>query len=137
LQDAAFTWEFLHVLSRGQNRAEALWTFEATDSVIGDLELRGAGFGNYSRTAVWGMGAFTSFSGMAVGTLAEPTCISATLCAPAAYWECDDLTTLLTDDPAVMYGTWAMKLNAAASKKYAANANSLFNALPRYFEHAQ
>ena len=114
-----FDWAILHVLGK-QNTAEAAWEFEGIDSVLGPMTLAGAGFGSYSKTAAYGVGAYSAFSGSVVGALEEPACIAD--CLFAAYWLCDDLGTALEDDAGIIYGTWAMKLNASASKAYSKGA---------------
>lgn len=117
-----FTWNYVHVIGN-QAQAEALWALDGEDSILGDFWLIGAGFGTYRKVTPR---VFGSFSGYAVGEMIDPICLvvatsASTTCALAGYWDCIDLTTLLfsdTDDSAPLFGSWAMKLNAAASKSY-------------------
>jgi len=138
LLEPTFAWTFLHVLGRqGGANAEALWDFTGVDSVIDDgagdngvVALRGAGFGVYN----YNLGLYTSFRGMAVGTLSFPKCLSTgENCTVASYWLCTDLTQD-DEDPSVMFGTWAMRLDVAASKAVWANRTAaLSKMLPKYF----
>ncbi|MCL1921157.1 MAG: hypothetical protein FWG50_08800 [Kiritimatiellaeota bacterium] len=116
-----FDWELLHVLGT-KKQAEAFWTFEGTDNYLGPMELVGAGFGSYSASFSKFFGRpYLGFSGYVVGQLAEPVCLGVAAvedgCEPAFYWFCEDMV-LDNTEPSIIYGSWAMKLNTAASKKY-------------------
>jgi hypothetical protein len=117
--DLEFDFDYVHVIGN-RAQAETVWTLEGDDSVIGTFWLQGAGFGTFKRT---NPAFFYSFSGYAAGELDEPICLvvnpaATQTCDPAGYWECDDLTTLVDGDSAPLFGSWAMKANAAASKVY-------------------
>jgi hypothetical protein len=118
--DLEFDWGYAHVIGN-KGQAEATWALAGEDSIIGEFWLVGAGFGTFKRT---NPAFFFSFSGYAAGELDSPICLvlnpAATQnCDPAGYWECDDLTTPPTEgDGAPLFGSWAIKANAAASKVY-------------------
>ncbi|MCL2104975.1 MAG: hypothetical protein FWH21_07990 [Kiritimatiellaeota bacterium] len=120
--DPISVWEFdtLHVIGN-QTQAETTWGMTGTDEIIGDFSLTGAGFGKFKKS---GVQYFTSFSGYAAGQLDQPVCLINDNCDPAGYWYCDDLTANGFDDSeeAPLFGTWAIKFNAAASKRYAIDA---------------
>lgn len=119
----SFGFDFLHILGNGKS-AETSWKLEGADYTgqIGPLALTGAGFGTYSTK----YNVYSSFSGAAVGTLAEPVCLGE--CEAAGYWLCDG--SFETTDPSVLFGTWGMKLNTKYSgAKYASNITALYNAL--------
>jgi len=104
---------FTHVLGK-KNTAEILWEMEASDTVLGDMNLSGAGFGTFSTSKRL----YSGFSGAVVGTLDQPICIGD--CAEAIYWDCSTLTAAgeYSDDDSIIYGTFAFKVNPNASKSY-------------------
>jgi len=129
INDAAFAWDILGIL-QGKKVAEGAWTFTGTaqyDSVRAQtIEVRGAGYGVYTAKK----GYYTSFCGNFAGKMSASYDLSkkAVNCDPSQYWECTDLTTLVDADT-VAFGTWSMKYNASASKKFAANGTL---AVPAY-----
>jgi len=128
----SWTWTS-HVIGK-KTSAEVYWTLNAIEdravsaNIDNAFTLYGAGFGVYNGHY------YTGFSGYAAGTLMDPICQSVNIsedddgCARAGYWYCDDGALLSADtedddlEPAPLFGKWAIKLNAAASKRYLANA---------------
>jgi len=123
-----FEFDWMHILGNGKS-SETSWTL-TTDGdyrdVIGPMSLWGTGFGTVG--VKQGVTVFTGFSGGVVGFLAEPRCLAAGAnnCEIAGYWLCDG--ELEFDDPSVIYGTWAMKLNPKLS---GIKAGSNFSAVLR------
>ena len=123
LNDAAFTTTFLNVMGKTKKEAEWAWTFAGT----ADYSARGFGTQAYALTGA-GYGKFngkyyTSFSGNFAGTTGASFDLSKSntkCCDPSQIWKCDALTTL-ADSDTVAFGTWAIKYNASASKKYNKN----------------
>lgn len=122
-----FTWAFVNVMGRKQTYAEGAWTFagdlEYDTSRKQTLALTGAGIGSYSEKN----GYFTSLSGNVAGTMTASYDLKtkkseSCTCDPSQIWKCADLATLVDSDT-VAYGTWSMKYNSAASKKYGANGS--------------
>ncbi len=127
LNDAAFTKTLLNVMGKKQTEAEYAWTFAGTADYGDDraqaYALTGAGLGKFDVKNV----RYSSFSGNFAGTAAasydlKTKVAEAVLCAcePSKVWACDDLATL-TDSETVAYGSWTLKYNSSASKKYLAN----------------
>lgn len=122
LTDAAFTTTFLNVIGKKQADAEWAWTFAGTAAYdttrTQAYALTGAGIGKFSTKN----GYYTSFSGNFAGTAAASFDLSKKNqnCDPSQVWKCDDLGTL-ADSDTVAYGTWTVKYNASASKKFAKN----------------
>lgn len=104
-------------------------TFELSASLI---NLTGAGFGSYNAK----IGRVASISGYIAGLVNAPLC--AVKCAdplPAyGFSVCDDNEIVgLESVPA--YGTWSIKYNAGASKKYAANSTYVEKTMvPSYYK---
>jgi len=118
LTGAAFTTTFLNVMGTKKKDAEWAWTFAGTAdySAYGfatqAYALTGAGYGKFDGKK------YTSFSGEFAGTTgASFDLASKTCCDPSQIWKCDALTALVDSDT-VAFGTWAVKYNASASKKY-------------------
>lgn len=118
LNNAAFTTTFLNVMGTKKKDAEWAWTFagEADYSANGfgtqAYALTGAGYGKFDGKK------YTSFSGNFAGTTGASFALnSKTCCDPSQVWKCDALTALVDSDT-VAFGTWAVKYNASASKKY-------------------
>jgi len=115
LSISEFGFDWIHILGNGK-QAEASWGLltdgDFTDQ-IGPLALQGTGFGAFNKKNQ----VFTSFSGGTTGWLLEPRCLSS--CDNASYWLCDGL--LDEEEPSVIYGTWAMKLNTKLSGSKAGN----------------
>lgn len=72
-----------------------------------------AGLGKYDLKNV----RVSSVSGNFAGTVETPYYIKNTICVKAIVWNCD-ASDYIDDDTSVAYGTWSVKYNAAASKKY-------------------
>lgn len=138
LKDAAFTTTFINVIGTKQADAEWAWTFAGqaayADSRTQDYALTGAGLGKYSKKA----GYYTSFSGNFAGTAGASYDLSkkatnsgaTSCCDPSQVWQCADLATL-ADSDTVAYGTWSVKYNSSASKKYLKNG---YLKVPSYVE---
>lgn len=122
LNGAAFTTTFINVMGKKQADAEWAWTFAGTaayDTVRTQAyALTGAGIGKFSTKN----GYYTSFSGNFAGTAAASYDLGKKndICDPSQIWKCADLTALAAEDT-VAYGTWTVKYNASASKKFAKN----------------
>lgn len=122
LEDAAFTTTFLNVIGKKQADAEWAWTF-AGNAVYDNVReqaytLTGAGYGKFSAKK----GYYTTFSGNFAGTAAASYDLRKgnQICDPSQVWKCDALTTLVDSDT-VAFGTWTVKYNASASKKFNKN----------------
>lgn len=123
LNDAAFTTTFLNVMGTKKKDAEWAWTFAGTasyaDRGFGEqaYALTGAGYGKFNGRY------YTSFSGNFAGTTGASFDLSksnTTCCDPSQVWKCDALTALVDSDT-VAFGSWSIKYNASASKKYNKN----------------
>ena len=74
-----------------------------------------AGLGSYSQK--WP--SLSSVSGNFAGKLESPYYVKSGVCAPADYWNCKTLDFAGDASAAsVAYGTWSVKLNTSAAKKY-------------------
>jgi len=115
-----WTWT-IHVIGN-KRTAEAYWDLAASDVAVGGaFELFGAGFGAFNGKY------YTAFSGYAAGTLDNPICQrtlgtgnDAIDCASAGYWDCVEGNLVAPGElePAPLFGTWAIRLNPTASKRY-------------------
>ena len=118
LTGAALSTTFINVMGTNKKDAEWAWTFSGTADYSANgfgtqaYALTGAGYGKFDGKK------YTSFSGNFAGTTgASFDLTSKTCCDPSQIWKCDALTTLVDEDT-VAFGTWAVKYNASASKKY-------------------
>ena len=122
-----FGFDFVHILGNGKS-AEASWALYTDGDfkeLIGPLQMIGTGFGTFNPKL--NNGVFTSFSGATVGWIMEPICILSKDCDVADYYLCDG--TLENEDPSILYGTWAMKLNTKFSgRKAGSNISALLRA---------
>ena len=117
---AALEWELLQIL-KGGSVAEAKWDLTGTvaydETRTQEIKVTGAGFGTYAAKK----GYYTSFSGYFAGTMgASYDLTKKTTCEPSQVVECTDLTALVDKDT-IAYGTWSIKYNASASKKFGKN----------------
>lgn len=126
--DPAFTTTFINVMGKKASLAEWAWTFageaQYDESRVQAYALTGAGYGSFSK------GIYRSFSGNFAGTAAASYDLktkkvgddSPTSCAcdPSRVWACDALSDLVAADT-VAFGTWTVKYDASASKKYLKN----------------
>ena len=124
LSDAAMAKEFIHVIGKKGTQAEWYWgltgtaNYDASRAAAYDVKL--AGFGKYSIKK----GYYTSFSGKFAGSVDKVYDLKAkteAACVPAGYFDCTDLTALVSDDAAVAYGCWSVKYSSSASKKFLRN----------------
>lgn len=132
IEDAKIETSFLNVIGKKQSDAEWMFTLTGTVNNLDNEQdnlnqaINGvtfAGFGKYSEKK----GYYTSFSGNFAGSMAAPFDLAAAkkastsencACDPSMVWDCADLDTLVDGDATVAYGTWTVKYNASASKKY-------------------
>ena len=125
VNDAAFTTDFINVIGKKQNVGEWAWTFAGTAKYDESREqtyaLTGAGYGSFSK------GLYRSFSGNFAGTAdasydlkTKQDTNNPCACDPSQVWACDALDDLTAADT-VAFGTWTVKYDASASKKYLAN----------------
>ena len=118
-----------HVIGKSASQYElegtAQFKFEGTDPQE-TFDLTFAGFGTYDKKN----GRVSSVSGNFAGTQTPPRYPGKVAgitesCPPADYWTCDTLVYAgAPSDPSVAYGTWSVKYNSAASKKYAKNSTA-------------
>ena len=121
ITDAKLEWNILNIL-KGQSVAEAEWNLTGTPDYgegrnAQDIDVVGAGFGTYSVKK----GYYTGFSGYFAGKMGPSYDLSKKTksCDPSQVWECDDLTLDgLKNNDTIAYGTWSIKYNASASKKF-------------------
>lgn len=132
ISDATLAAELLHVIGKSKKEAELLATVEGTanyDAVrSATYALTLGAFGKFSPKN----GYYTSFAGSVVGSVTAVYDLKAkheSACEPAGYFLCNDLNELSVDENAVAYGTFSIKLNKAASKKFAKNG---YLSLPSY-----
>lgn len=120
---------FINVMGKKQNEAE--WYFNLTGNVLNlgednfaqDINAAFAGLGKYDVKNE----RYSSFSGSFAGKMSASFDLSKAKktgddgqgceCEPSQIWECTDLDTLVDQDT-VAYGTWTVKYNSSASKKY-------------------
>lgn len=123
LADAAFATTFLNVMGTKQKDAEWAWVFTGTADYASRgfgqqaFTLTGAGYGKFNGTY------FTTFSGNFAGTATASYDLSkknTTCCDPSQVWKCDALSALVDSDT-VAFGTWTIKYNSSATKKYNKN----------------
>lgn len=133
IEEATITTSFLNVIGKKQSDAEWMFTLTGTVNNLDNEDdnlnqaitaATFAGFGKYSEKK----GYYTSFSGNFAGSMAAPFDLAAAkkastsencACDPSKVWKCADLDELFDDVvDTVAYGTWTVKYNASASKKY-------------------
>ncbi len=114
--------DFAHIIGKSatQYETKGVATFNATEPSV-KYTLTFAGLGSFNKKS--GYKVPTSVSGNFAGTSESPYYVAKGVCIPADYWLCDPLPTTMTyacaaSDPSVAYGTWSVKYNASASKKY-------------------
>lgn len=98
-----------------QFEAEGVATF-TTDEPAEVYTLTFAGLGKYDLKNV----RVSSVSGNFAGTVETPYYVKNMVCKKAIVWNCD-ASDYIDDDVSVAYGTWSVKYNASASKKYYKN----------------
>ena len=112
-----------------QFETEGVATFNTTDPSE-KFTLTFAGLGTFNKT----VRVPTSVSGYFAGKLESPYYVAKGVCVPADYWLCDKLPSLVfacaPTDPSVAYGSWSVKYNAAASKRYRSGGYTI--ALPAW-----
>ena len=101
-----------------QYETKGVATFKATEPDI-KYTLTFAGLGSFNKN----LKVATSVSGNFAGTVVSPRYVARGVCLEADYWLCADLPATMTyacavTDPSVAYGTWSVRYNASASKKY-------------------
>ena len=121
LTGAAFTTTFINVMGTSKKEAEWAWTFAGTADYSANgfgtqaYELTGAGYGKFNGSY------YTSFSGNFAGTTSASYDLSSKVCCdPSQIWKCDALADLVDSDT-VAFGSWSVKYNAKASKKFNSN----------------
>lgn len=135
LQDAALEKILLQVI--GKKHGDAEFAFKLTGTFQYDAtrqqalnDVLFAGLGKYNANK----GFYTSFSGSFAGTAAasyDLTSKKNVICDPSQVWFCTDLETI-EDADTVYYGTWSIKYNASASKKFARNG---YLKVPNYVQY--
>lgn len=119
-----FTQDATHIIGRAANQYEAVGkaTFNAQKQGAGALvEVNFAGLGSYNNRAA----VVSTLSGNFAGTLKAPYYISRTICVPADWWTCALTYAGQPDQPTVAYGSWTVKYNATASRRYRANGTTI------------
>ena len=113
---------FIHVIGLKQNQAEIFSVFGGTvvytaGSLDQDFEWNASALGTFNTKAH----RYVSFSGSFAGWMTASYAfvkVPATLaCEKTKVWDCT-LADLLEDEDTVAFGTWSVKYNAAASKKF-------------------
>lgn len=114
-----------HVIGKSASQYELAGKVEF-DFPINDIgqkyALTFAGFGSYDKKNL----RVTSVSGNFAGTQTPPRYpkvgCDGLRCPPATYWECCPLQfSVFTEKPSVAYGTWSVKYNSSATKKFDTN----------------
>ncbi len=140
-----FSTKYVHVLSKSQRDAELEFTLKGdmkdgstgawvADGLTRTFDLKGAGFGKFDVKSA----TYTSFSGNVIGTQGKVMYPKAVYnetkkvweCPEASYWLCANVSKkcagLQTNPEAsIAYGTFAIRYNAAASKKLASDPKVL------------
>lgn len=127
---STITFDVAHIIGKTakQYEAEGDATFVTTAQGISEqYALRFAGLGSYDLKK----GTPTSISGNFAGKVTSPYYVDSRthVCAPADYWTC---APIFAGDPtaaSVAYGTWSVKYNSSASKKF---LNGVKVALPAW-----
>lgn len=117
------TWEVFNLIGPKKLDVEGFWSLN--DQVTG-AEVYGAGFGKWDAKNA----RLTSISGNVVAKLTPPACATGD-CAASVAFPCSILITQGTESFTIAYGTWSMRYNSAASKKYA--ASTTLPTLPTWF----
>lgn len=117
---ADITIDFGHIIGTKatQYETKGLATFKSKDPSV-TYTLTFAGLGSFDKNNK----VVKSVSGNFAGTAASPYYVGKGVCEPADYWLCDPLPAVMTyacaaSDASVAYGTWSVKYNSSASKKY-------------------
>ncbi len=122
-------WPILHRIGRTAQKVEALGNLEVgeTDGFVL------AGFGQYDNRN----DRVSSISGLMIGVIEGPQCEVANLCEPSDYTPavpvdlCFDIA--LTDvTETIAYGTFSIKYNSVASRRYAADDTYIYNLFPSF-----
>ena len=114
-----------NVIGKNKNQYEVFGTAEFTS--VDPQEkwtLAFAGLGSFKKPTQKGLkmyaGYMTSVCGNFAGKLESPYYVKNGVCAPADHWTCDTLEFAGEPDVAsVAYGTWCVKYNSSASKRFA------------------
>jgi len=114
-----------HVIGKSKTQYElagtATFTFDNSADLAETFVLTFAGFGSFDKKNH----RVTSVSGNFAGTQTPPRYgkkLNNVACPPADYWTCDTLAYAGAPmDPSVAYGTWSIKYNASATKKFESN----------------
>lgn len=99
-----------------QYETKGIATFNAKDPSV-KYTLTFAGLGSYDQK----LAVVKSVSGNFAGTAASPYYVGKGVCVPADYWTCAIQLACAPTDDSVAYGTWSVKYNSSASKKYRNN----------------
>jgi hypothetical protein len=119
---ADITIDVAHIIGKTatQYETKGVATFNTIDPSE-KYTLTFAGLGSFNKS----LKVPSSVSGNFAGTLESPYYVARGVCVPADYWLCPALPSLVfagaATDPSVAYGTWSVKYNASASRKYRAN----------------
>lgn len=128
ITSATLETEFINVMGKKQNEAEWLFNFTGTVENLGDaalsqeIEAKFAGLGKYDVKK----DRYASFSGSFAGKMGASYDLAKAKksntdegcdCTPSQVYACADLDAL-NDSETVAYGTWTVKYNSSASKKY-------------------
>ena len=106
--------DFAHVIGKKANQAELKGTFTgATNDSNEKYTFAFAGLGSYDLKNT----RISSISGNFAGIMEVPHDLKTVGCPEAWYWNCD-ATAYAGSDATVAYGSWSMKYNSSASKKF-------------------
>lgn len=123
----------LNVIGASKKDAEVYGTFKGTltdieGQTIGATDDQGAwqfaGFGKFGTVTVDSANKvkaniYTSLCGNFVGEMTKSYYVNKGSCCATIVWACSDLATAIEDKDTVAFGTWSIKYNSSASKKYA------------------
>lgn len=120
--------EICHIIGKKATECEVAGTATFEQFCNGDVpggiyDFTYAGLGKYDKKN----NRIKSASGNFAGVLKNPSYITDCSASPCGFWDCGTLQLICDESPSVVYGKWSVKLQKAASKKYAKNGT-----LPKY-----